>query len=102
MPARPRPICPSAVVLHVEPTGRVVGPRDLVNALTELGIGVGREAGADALIGRPECSPPPLTQRGAPCGDPKGPAFPVGKVGVNTGPAFAGFPLARGSGFATA
>jgi hypothetical protein len=50
------------VVLHVEPAGRVVVPRDLVHALTELGIGIGREAGADALIGRPECFATVLAQ----------------------------------------
>ena len=33
-----------------------------MNALAELGIGVGREAGADALIGRPECFATVLAQ----------------------------------------
>src|SRR6185503_15693673 len=53
-PTRPLPFGPAAVVLHVEPAGRVLMPRDLVHALAELGVGIGREAGADALIGRPE------------------------------------------------
>jgi hypothetical protein len=43
------------VILHVEPAGRSIVPRDLVHALAELGIGIRREAGAHALIGGPEC-----------------------------------------------
>src|SRR5215469_17317010 len=61
-PPRPGPICPSAVVLHVEPAGRGLVPRDLVHALSELWIRIGREAGADALIGCPECFATVLAQ----------------------------------------
>src|SRR5262249_52437088 len=53
-PPGPGPVRPAAVILHVEPAWRVVVPRDLVDALTELGIGIGCEAGADAFVGGPE------------------------------------------------
>ena len=46
------------VVLHVEPAGRALMAGDLVDALTELRIGIGREAGADALVGRVKVWPP--------------------------------------------
>src|SRR5262249_12110410 len=48
------PFAPAAVVLHVEPARRVGMAGNLVDALTELGIRVGREAGADAVVGRLE------------------------------------------------
>ncbi len=44
----------AAVVLHVEPAGRILVTCDFVHALAELGIGIGHESGADALIGRRE------------------------------------------------
>src|SRR5262245_15740801 len=52
--AGPVPFAPAAVVLHVEPAWRVGMAGDLVNALAELGIRIGSEAGADALIARRE------------------------------------------------
>src|SRR5712691_4658493 len=45
-PAGAVPFGPAAVVLHVEPPGSVLVPRDLVHALAELGIRIGREARA--------------------------------------------------------
>ena len=57
-PAGAGPLRPSAVVLHVEPAGRGVVPDDLVHALAELGIRIGREAGADALLDAVNVSPP--------------------------------------------
>ena len=49
-----RPIFPAPVVLHVKPAGSVRVSRDLVDALTELGIRVGDEAGTDSVIGSVE------------------------------------------------
>src|SRR2546430_98330 len=83
------------MVLHVEPARRVLVPRDLVNALTELGIRAGREAGADALIGRPECFATVLTQIVAAGGDAQVHAIPVANDRVHAEPAIAGLPLAR-------
>src|SRR5262249_1540478 len=51
---RPRPVRPATVVLHVEPARRFRVPRDLVDALAELGIRIGVEARAHALVGGPE------------------------------------------------
>src|SRR5262249_53988130 len=45
------PFTPAAVVLHVEPAWRVGMAGDLVNALAEFGIRVGREAGPHAVVG---------------------------------------------------
>src|SRR5262249_45998261 len=45
---------PTAMVLHVEATWRLGVTRDLVDALSELGIGIGHESDADPLIGCPE------------------------------------------------
>ena len=46
--ARAGPLGPAAVILHVEPARRLVVPHDLVDALTELGIRIRLETGADA------------------------------------------------------
>src|SRR5439155_737513 len=94
-PAGPGPIRPPAVVLDVEPAGRVVVPRDLVHALTELGIGIGCEAGADALIGRPERFAAVLAQIVAAGRDAEVHAAPVANDRVHAEPAVAGLPLAR-------
>src|SRR6185369_14771169 len=46
-----RTIFPAAVVLHVESARYVFVARDLVHALAEFGIGIGNEAGTDAVVG---------------------------------------------------
>jgi hypothetical protein len=53
---------PAAVVLHVEPAGRVLVAGDLVHALAELGVRIGHEAGADALVRGLERLPAVLAQ----------------------------------------
>src|SRR5260370_26727926 len=53
-PAGSAPFGPAAVVLHIEPAGRVLVAGDLVHALAELGLGIGREAGAAAFVSRLE------------------------------------------------
>ena len=45
---------PTAVVLHVKPAGNVRVAGDLVNALAEFGVRIGRETGSDAFVGRGE------------------------------------------------
>src|SRR5262249_35862544 len=50
--ARAGPVGPAAVILHVEPARRFVGPHDLVDALTELRVRIRRKAGADAVVSR--------------------------------------------------
>jgi hypothetical protein len=83
------------VVLHVEAAGRVVVPRDLVHALAELGIGIGREPGADTLIGRLERFATVLAQIVAAGRDAEVHAIPVANDRVHAEPAVAGLPLAR-------
>src|SRR5260370_8081660 len=51
-PAGSAPFGPAAVVLHVEPAGRVLVPGDLVHALAELGIGIRPEAAPDPFVPR--------------------------------------------------
>ena len=70
-------------------------PRDLVHALTELGIGIGREAGADAFIGRPECFATVLAQIVAAGRNAEVHVIPVANDRVHAEPAIAGLPLAR-------
>src|SRR5215471_928087 len=94
-PSRPGPVRPSAVVLHVKPPRRGVVPNDFVDALTELGIGIWREAGADALIGRPKCLTTVLAQIMATSGDTEVHPIPVANNRVHAEPAVAGVPLAR-------
>jgi hypothetical protein len=83
------------MVLHVEPPGRVVVPRDLVHTLAELGIGIGCEAGADALIGRPERFATVLAHIMAAGRDAEVHAIPVTNDRVHAESAVAGLPLAR-------
>src|SRR5262245_3413117 len=47
---RARPVRPASVVLHVEPSGRCVMPRDLMDALAEFRIGVRLESRADPCV----------------------------------------------------
>jgi hypothetical protein len=83
------------MVLHVEPAGRIFVPRDLVHALTVLGIGIGRETGADTLIGCPERLGRVLAQIVAASRDPEVHPIPVANDRVQAEPAGAGLPLAR-------
>ena len=94
-PARPGPIRPSAVVLHVEPAGRVVVPRDLVYALAEFGIRIGRESGADALVGRLERVAAVLAQIVAAGRNTEMHAIAVANDGVHAESAVARLPFAR-------
>src|SRR5919201_2035262 len=94
-PPRSSPICPSAVVLHVEASGCVVVPGDLVHALSVLGIGIGREAGADALIGRPERFAAVLAQIVAASRDTEVHPISVANDRVHAEATVAGLPLAR-------
>ena len=91
---RARPIGPAAVVLHVEPAGRVLVAGDLVHALAELGIGIGREAGADALVRRREGRAAVLAQVVAAGRDAEVHAIPVAQDRVHAEPAVPRLPLA--------
>src|SRR4029077_4029069 len=73
----------------------VVVPRDLVHALAELGIGIGREPGADALIRRLERVATVFAQVMAALRDAEMHAIPVANDRVHAEPAVAGLPLAR-------
>src|SRR5262245_31792070 len=94
-PPRPSPICPSAVVLHVEPAGSGVVTRDLVHALPELGIGIGRKAGTNALIGRPERVAPVVAHIVASGRDAEVHAISIADDRVHAEPTVAWLPLAR-------
>src|ERR1044072_152031 len=94
-PASPAPLRPSAVVLHIEAAGRIVVARDLVHALTELGIGIGSEAGADALIGRLERLAAILAQIMAAGRDAEVHAIPVANNRMHAHAAGARLPFAR-------
>jgi hypothetical protein len=83
------------VVLHVEPAGHGLVPRDLVHALAELGIGIGRESGDDTLIGRPKCFATVLAPIVAAGRDAEVHAISVANNRVQAEPAVAGLPLAR-------
>src|SRR4029077_16089463 len=50
--ARTVPFGPAAVVLHVKPARRVFVAGNLVDALAELGIRIGREPSPDTLVRR--------------------------------------------------
>src|SRR5439155_21657604 len=52
--ADPGPVGPAAVILDVEPAGRVLVARDLVHALPEFRVGIWHEPGTDALVGSRE------------------------------------------------
>ncbi len=94
-PAGSVPFGPAAVVLHVEPAGRVLVAGDLVHALAELGVGIGREAGADALVGRREGLAAVLAQVVAAGRDAEVHAVAVAQDRVHAEPAVARLPLAR-------
>jgi hypothetical protein len=67
---------------------------DLVDALPELGVGVGREPRADALVGRPEGHAAVLAQVVAAGRDAQVHPVPVAQDRVHAQPAVAGLPLA--------
>src|SRR5207249_899921 len=94
-PSGSRPVGPSTVVLHVEPARRGLVAYDLVDALPELRIGVGREAGADTLVGGHEGLPAVLAQIVATGRDAQVHAAPVAHDRVETEPAGPRLPLAR-------
>ena len=93
-PPGPAPLGPAAVVLHVEPAGRVVVARDLVDALAELGIRVGVEAGADAVVRRLEGLAAVLAQVVAAGRDAEVHAVAAADDRVHAQAAVAGLPLA--------
>ena len=90
-----RPVGPSSVVLHVEPSRCGFVAHDLVDALPELGVGVGREARADALVGGLEGLAAVLAQVVTAGRDAQVHAVPVAHDRVETEPARARLPLAR-------
>src|SRR5439155_26686536 len=94
-PTRPVPFTPTPVVLHVEPSGRVLVTRDLVHALAELGIGVRREARADAFIRRRECLAAVLAEIMAAGRDAEVHTVPVAQDRVHAESAVGRLPLAR-------
>ena len=49
--ANPRTILPAAMVLHIEPPGRIWMAGNFVNALTEFRKGIGHEPGTDSRVG---------------------------------------------------
>jgi hypothetical protein len=81
------------VVLHVEPSGRGGVAGDLVDALTEFRIGIGREPGADALVCRREGLAAILAQIVAARGDAEVEAIPVAQDGVHAEPSVPRLPL---------
>ena len=94
-PSRSVPLPPAAVVLHVEPARGVLMASDLVHALAELGVGIGREAGADALVGGLEGLAAVLREV-VPAGrDTEVHAIAVAQDRVHAQSAITGLPLAR-------
>src|SRR5207249_9857263 len=91
----PRTVGPPPVVLQVEPAGRVRVARDLVDALAELGEGIGHEAGAEAPVGRGERRAAVLAQVVSARRDAEVDATPVTQDGVHAEPAVPGAPLSR-------
>src|SRR5947208_2024194 len=89
------PVGPAPVVLHVETAGRVPVADDLVDALAELRIRIGREASADAGVGRLEGLAAVLAQVVAARGDAEVDPIAVAQDGVQAEPAVSGLPLAR-------
>src|SRR5437867_8520232 len=88
------PITPATVVLHVEPAGRVLVPRDFVHALAKLRVRIGHETSADPLIGRREGHPTVFTQIVAAGRDAEMHAIPVAQDRVHAKPAVPGLPFA--------
>src|SRR5439155_16628843 len=80
--------------LHVEASGRIVVAGNLVNALAELGVGIGREAGADALVRGRERVAAILTQVVAAGRDAEVHAAPVAQDRMHAEPTVAGLPFA--------
>src|SRR5205814_10159189 len=93
-PAGPVPFPPAAVVLHVEAPGRVLVPHDLVHALAEFGIRIGRETSADALVGRLEGPAAVLAHVVAAGRDADVHSLAVAQDRVHAQPAVPGLPLA--------
>src|SRR5438093_8271136 len=83
------------MVLHVEPPRCGLMPRDLVHALAELWIRIGREPGTDALIGRCERFATVLAQIVAAGRDAEVHSTAVSNDRVHAEPAVARLPLAR-------
>src|SRR5205085_9302479 len=94
-PAGPGPLCPSAMVLYVEAARRLFVPRDLVHALAELGIRIGREPSANPLIGRRERVAAIFAEIVTARRNPEVHAIPVANDRVHAQAAAARFPLAR-------
>src|SRR5262249_5162658 len=92
--AWPVPLGPAAVVLHVESARRALVACNLVNALAEFRVGIGHEAGADALVCCREGLAAVLAQVMPPGGDAKVHALAVAEDGVHAQSAVAGIPLA--------
>src|SRR5262249_47874725 len=84
-----------AVVLDVEPAWRIGMAGDLVDALAELGKRVGREAGADAVVGRLERLAAIFAEVVAAGRDAEMDAVAVAQDGVHAQAAVAGVPFAR-------
>src|SRR5439155_14282412 len=92
--ARAAPFGPAPVILHVEPAGRVRVAGDLVHALAELGIGIGREAGADAFVARLEGLAAVFGEVVAAGRDAEVHAVALAQDGVHAESAVAGLPFA--------
>src|SRR5207248_10431240 len=90
-----RAIGEAAVVLQVEPAGRILGAGDLVHALAPLRKRLGSEADADALVGGRERAPAVLAEIVAAGGDAELDALSVGQDGVQAQAARPGTPPAR-------
>src|SRR5262245_42104457 len=91
----PVPLAPAAVVLHVEAPRRVLVADDLVHALPELGIRIGREAGADPGVRGLEGVAAVLAQVMAAGRDAEVHAVAIPQDGVHAQSAGARLPLAR-------
>src|SRR6185369_3133772 len=61
-PSRACPLRPAAMVLHVEPSRRVLVARHLVDALAKLRIRIRGESRSDTIVRRHECLAPVLAQ----------------------------------------
>jgi len=77
-----------------KPAWRVLVADDLMHALAELGIRIGREACADALIGGGEGLAAILAHVMAAGRDPQVHAVSIAQNGMHAEPAVAGIPLA--------
>ena len=81
-------------MLHVEPAGCIIMPRDLVHALAKLGVRIGREPSAHALIGSLERVAAVFAEIVATGRDAEVHAVPITNDRVHAEAAVAGLPLA--------